>query len=357
MSEQEAARLLADESFINYCLGRNANDTAHWEAFLSTHPHEKENIEELKAIVLLTSRSVNHREMQAQLERLKQQIDYRETVPVSRIKPNRSGLLWKVAATVSGILLAGMLTLYYFSGSGNTPAPAVADYATHKAERKSFFLPDGSKVTLNAESTISLSDQFNKSNRVVELSGEAFFDVVHDASKPFVVKTSTMDVRVLGTAFNVKAYKGDATSETSLIRGSVELSLKNENRKIKLSPNEKYLLRKPAAETTPHAAIQLATPLAASGLLPVRVSKKDTAIVEVSWTENKLVFVDEPFEELAKQLSRWYGVNIEITDPSLKNIQYTASFRNEDIEDVLAALQFTKAFTFERKNDNIMIYP
>lgn len=355
MSEQEAAGLLADESFINYCFGRNSNDIAHWEAFLSTHPHEKERIEELKAIVLLTCRSVKNAEMEEQLDRLKQQIDYRETVTATRFKQN-SSRAWTIAATLSGILLAGMLTLYYFSGTDKASAPAPSDYATHKAERKSFVLPDGSKVTLNAESTISLSDQFNKSDRTVELNGEAFFDVVHDATRPFVVKTNTMDVKVLGTAFNVKAYKGDATSETSLIRGSVELSLKNENRKITLSPNEKYLLKKPAVANTPTTSQPVAPAEIVSGLLPVRVSKKDTAIVEVSWAENKLVFVDEPFEELAKQLSRWYGINIQITDPSLKNIQYTASFRNEDIEDVLEALQFTRPFTFERKNDNIMIY-
>lgn len=357
MSEQDAAGLLADESFINYCFGRNANDMAYWEEYLSVHPHEKEHLEELKAIVLLTSRSAKNAEMQSQLEKLKQSIDYQERITIDAVRPKYIARVSKVAAVIGGILLTGILTWYYFSGTKNTQAViASTKFATQKAERKSFVLPDGSKVVLNAESHISLSDHFNENDRVVELSGEAFFDVAHDASRPFVVKTNNMDVKVLGTAFNVKAYESDETSETSLIRGSVELSLKKENKKITLSPNEKYLLRTATSETNNQTEALTPLPAIASGLLPVRVSKKDTAIVEVSWAENKLVFVDEPFEELVKQLGRWYGINIEIADPSLKSIPYTASFRNEGIEDVLAALQFTKAFTFERKNDTIMIY-
>ncbi|MBX3254829.1 MAG: DUF4974 domain-containing protein [Chitinophagaceae bacterium] len=356
MLEQEAAGFLADESFINYCLGRNATDIARWEAYLHEHPHEKEHIEELKAMVLLTSRSVRDVEMQAQLERLKEQISYHDENREIPLVKKPATVWWKIAAVFAGILLAGILARYNFSGLFSPVTTNTISFTTQKTERRSFMLPDGSKVILNAESRILLADHFNEKDRVVQLSGEAFFDVAHDASRPFVVKTDRMDVKVLGTAFNVRAYDGDEISETSLIRGSIELSLKDENRKITLRPNEKYLLRannpevkKPVEESAPLQAV-------ASGVLPVRVSKEDTAIVEVSWTEDKLVFVDESFEELTKQLSRWYGMSIEIVDPELKGMLYTASFRNERLEDVLAALQFTKAFNFERKNNTIMIY-
>lgn len=357
MSKQETAGLLADERFINYCFGRNANDIAYWEGYLRAHPDEKEHFEELKAIVLLTSRSVKNKEVQSQLQKLKQGIHYRESITMDPVRSKYNTHVWKVAAMISGILLTGMLTWFYFSAKQGSRVETVSlKFATEKAERKSFVLPDGSKVVLNAESHISLSDHFNEKDRVVELSGEAFFDVTHDTSRPFVVKTNNMDVQVLGTAFNVKAYDGDETSETSLIRGSVELSLKKEHKKVTLSPNEKYLLRTSDSKTNNQTAASSPLSIVASGLLPVRVSQKDTAIVEVSWTENKLVFVDEPFEALVKQLGRWYGVNIEIVDPALKNISFTASFRNEGIEDVLATLQFIKAFNYERKNNTIMIY-
>ncbi len=357
MLEREAAGFLADESFINYCLGRNDADIAQWESYLNEHPHEKEYIDELKAIVLLTSRSARDVEMQAQLEKLKEQISYHdENREIVLVKKPKTGW-WKVAAVFAGILLIGISVRYYFSGSFRSITTKAISFATQKTERKSFMLPDGSKVILNAESRIFLADHFNEKDRVVELSGEAFFDVAHDASRPFVVRTNKMDVKVLGTAFNIKAYDGDGTSEAALIRGSVELSLKEENRTVTLRPNEKYLLRTPATpEIKKQPYESAASSTTASGVLPVRISKEDTAIVEVSWTENKLVFVDEPFDELAKQLSRWYGVAIEIADPELKDVLYTASFRNERMEDVLAALQFTRTFNFEQKNDTIMIY-
>lgn len=356
MSEQEAAGLLADESFINYCLGHRQDDVAYWDEYLRQHPHERKTIEELKNIVLLSTTSVKELEMSAQLEKLKQRITYREAIDMIRFEPKKRFSKWLMAAAVTGLLLTGFLSIYFFSYREQPVVTAVANYVTQKAERKTFMLPDGSKVVLNAESEILLDKNFNQQNRVLELTGEAYFDVVHNKALPFVVKTSRMDVKVLGTAFNVKAYKGDATSETSLIRGSVELSLKNENRKITLSPNEKYLLRTPASETTTLPQQKNSGVSTLSGLLPVRVSKKDSAIAEVSWAENKLVFVDERFEDIAQQLSRWYGITIEIADPSLKDILYTASFRNEGLEDVLSALQFTKAFTFQRKNETVMIY-
>lgn len=356
MSEREAAGLLADESFINYCLGHRPDDIAYWEEYLRQRPHEKETIEELKAIVLLTTSSVKEVEMNAQLEKLKQRITDRDAIEMIQVAPKKRFSNWMIAAAVAGLLFTGFASTYFFLYRKQAATSAVANYFTKKAERKTFVLPDGSTVILNADSEILLDKNFNAQNRTLELIGEAYFDVVHNKALPFIVKTSRMDVKVLGTAFNVKAYKGDVSSETALIRGSIELSLKNENRKVTLSPNEKYLLRTSTPEATASSQIQNTPSSTTSGLLPVRVSKKDSVIAEVSWAENKLVFVDERFEDLVKQLSRWYGLTIEIADPSLKEILYTASFRNEGIEDVLSALQFTKTFTFERKNETIMIY-
>src|SRR5690606_22571909 len=94
-------------------------------------------------------------------------------------------------------------------------------------ERKSIQLPDGTKVMLNAGSTIHIAADFNATSRQLTLVGEAFFDVVHNAEKPFIIHTGAMDIKVLGTVFNVRAYPGDKTSETSLLKGSVEVTLKN----------------------------------------------------------------------------------------------------------------------------------
>lgn len=351
--------LLADESFINYCLGLNEADITLWSNIILSHPEEAARLDELRTLVLLTRRGIHSLELKNQIAELGRRIDQSEEQSIitnEAVPVKRSGRWRLIAGAASVIFLLG-LAVFYFSQKNTHPNSTPLLYTTQLAEKKSFVLPDGSKVILNAGSKISVDQNFGQEDRRLQLDGEAFFDVAHNAAKPFIVQTSRMDVKVLGTAFNVRDYAVDESSETSLIRGSVELSLKNENKKITLSPNEKYILRENVVEAGNTAnAVSSTVSEPASGLMPVRVNKEDTAIVEVSWTEDKLVFVDKPFEELAKQLERWYGVKIEITNPSLKNTLFTASFRNEGLEDVLEALRFTKSFNFERKDNTIMIY-
>ncbi|MFT3950146.1 MAG: DUF4974 domain-containing protein [Agriterribacter sp.] len=350
--------LLADESFINYCLGRNEADVRKWNTIILDNPADAIRLDELRAIVLLTSRGIQNIALKNQIAELGRRIDLSEEEAVATTGSvyKRRSTWWTLMAAAACMVLIIGTTIFYRLQNRTAPVASPFSYITKLAEKKSLILPDGSKVILNAGSKLTVDAGFGKQDRKLQLDGEAFFDVVHDSSKPFVVQTSRMDVKVLGTAFNVKAYETDGTSEASLIRGSVELSLKNEHRKVTLSPNEKYLLRADKTHGNIPAEVAPAAHEPASGLLPVRINKEDTAIVEVSWTQDKLVFVDEPFEELVKQLERWYGVKIEIADPLLKKIQLTASFRNEGIDDVLAALSFSKPFNFERKNDVIMIY-
>ena len=104
-------------------------------------------------------------------------------------------------------------------------------------------LPDGSKVWLNSGSSLKYDKQFGKELREVVLSGEAFFDVVRNAEKPFIIHTTNMDIKVLGTRFNVKSYANDKQSEASLIHGSIEVFIKKEGlKKILSEPNHKIVV-------------------------------------------------------------------------------------------------------------------
>lgn len=351
--------ILADESFINYCLALNNADSKKWTDLIFTHPEEAGRLDELRTIVLLTRRGIQNIELKNQIAELGRRIDLSANEAfIANETPLKSRFKWSlmVGSIASAIFLIG-IAVFYLTQNNVHPTASPLVYSTQFAEKKSFTLPDGSKVILNAGSKISLDKAYGQNERRLQLDGEAFFDVAHDVSRPFIVQTSRMDIKVLGTAFNVKDYAVDESSETSLIRGSVELSLKKENRKIKLSPNEKYIVREtPIVHNNNADSTMQVTAEPVSGLMQVRVNKEDTAVVEVLWTEDKLAFVDKPFEELAKQLERWYGVKIEIADSSLRNILFTASFRNEALEDVLEALRFTKFFQFERKDNVIMIH-
>lgn len=358
MLHQDDEKLLADESFINFCLGLNEADILKWEQSIRDNPAEAARIDELKALLLLTTRGIQNIELKNQIADLERRIDVsaKEAVATTRAVSGNHFMKWVPVAAVACLMLIIGTAIFYRAGkTGVSPEASPILYATLPAQKKSFILPDGSKVILNADSKLSIDADFGIKDRKLHLDGEAFFDVVHNASKPFIVQTARMDVKVLGTAFNVKAYKADDLFETSLIRGSVELSLKEEHKTVTLRPKEKFVLRemKPEiANATEYAANKIIH--SETEVLPVKINRIDTSIVEVSWTENKIAFMDEPFEEVLKKLERWYGVRIIVEDASLINNLYTGSFRNESIEDVLSALQFSKSFTY-KKQDNVIV--
>jgi len=167
-----------------------------------------------------------------------------------------------------------------------------------------------------------------------------------------------MNVRVLGTVFNVKAYPADKVAETSLLKGSVEITLKNDRqKKIILHPNEKIVLPNIVAEKsqTQKTAAKKITP-APSEYTIATLTYIDSAVKEVSWTENRLAFTDNSFEEIVPELERWYNVSITIEDEAVKQYRFTATFDQKNIIQILDALQLTRHFQYEiEQNNRIMI--
>ncbi|WP_160711463.1 FecR family protein [Chitinophaga solisilvae] len=198
-------------------------------------------------------------------------------------------------------------------------------------------LPDGTRIWLNRKSRLTC---YPNDNRTVSLEGEAFFDVAQNAAKPFVIHTSRMDIRVLGTSFNVKAYTEDISSETLLVTGAVEITLKNNQQKLRLRPNEKIVLK--SANT---GSYQIKT----------NTVNNDSTYNDILWRDNKLVFNHETFEEIAAKMERWYGVRIHIQDASLKNLLFTAIFEQETIDQTLTALQLSAPFHYQINQHDIFI--
>lgn len=357
MIHQNDEALLADESFINFCLGRNDADVLKWNRLLMDNPTQAARIEELQAIVAITSKNIHETEISNQFAALEVTIAQHEVnlVAEKEAVTRRHRLRWFLAAA-SFLVFFTTVAIYYLTHNATDSTIAPLLYSTQPAEKKELTLPDGSRVILNADSRVTISADFGKKERRVQLNGEAFFDVTHDSLKPFIVETPRMDIKVLGTAFNVKAYPADRLAETSLIRGSIQLSLKEEQKTVTLRPNEKYVLS--GIQTQPSAVVKSRNRerlYSETGLLPVKISTVDTSVVEVAWTRNTIAFIDEPFGEVVKKLERWYAVQIIIEDETLSPVRYTGSFRNEQLGDVLAALQFSKPFTYSRQDNVIRI--
>lgn len=215
-------------------------------------------------------------------------------------------------------------------------------------------LPDGSTVWLNSSSNLTYDKDFGKDLREVNLIGEAFFDVVKDASHPFIIHTKVIDVKVLGTEFNVRAYPNDAYTETSLIRGSVEVTVRNRpGEKHYLKPNEKMTVANNILNEQPQNYTR-ATPIIATA--PLTYYQVDSTIVETSWVENKLIFQEnETFKEVALKMERWYGVHISFADEEVAMIRPFGSFTNETISQALDALRESFRFNYKINGNEIII--
>jgi ferric-dicitrate binding protein FerR (iron transport regulator) len=243
----------------------------------------------------------------------------------------------------------------------NTPARTneANEILTGTGSRTHLSLPDGTKVWVNAGSRIDYAKTFGVTAREVELTGEAYFDVAPDAGKPFVIHTRKIDIRVLGTSFNIKSYPSDRTTEATLIKGSIEVSIRNSpSNKIILKPNQKLvvsnddtLLKVP--DTRGH--------LVKADHLPMIIGKPTFeehtgAMIETSWVENKLIFQAEEFSELAKQMERWYSVSIRFDNPRLEELQFTGIFEKETVQQAMDALKLTARFDYTIEGTQITIH-
>ncbi|OYX85802.1 MAG: hypothetical protein B7Y83_03555 [Flavobacteriales bacterium 32-34-25] len=199
-------------------------------------------------------------------------------------------------------------------------------------------LSDGTVVNMNAGSSLKYPVQFIKGhNREVVLEGEAFFDVTKDKKHPFIVKTRGMDVKVLGTKFNVSSYKEEADINTVLVEGSVSLS-------SGAKPNEKTMLVPGEKGTWNNQKTAIA------------VEKVDTRIY-TEWMTGELVFRKAAFKDIIIKLERSYNVTIENNKKELWDKKFNASFNKniENIDEVLTAMGKIQSFSFKKEGKRITI--
>ena len=185
-------------------------------------------------------------------------------------------------------------------------------------QRVNLQLPDGTSVWLNASSEIIYPAYFSGSTREIHLNGEAYFEVEHNASKPFIVHTETFDIKVLGTKFNVEAYKGMEGFTTALMEGSVEVTdRKNKDKSVRLYPAQKVAFRNGELCKSP-------------------IDNYDV----YRWREGLICFKETRFADLMRQLEKNYGVRILINNEAVKEKVFSGKFRTTDgIDNALRLLQ------------------
>lgn len=197
-------------------------------------------------------------------------------------------------------------------------------------------LADGTKIWLNSKSRLIYPDHFSGNTREVLLDGEGYFEVTHNTQKPFIVKTSTLKVKVLGTSFNVSSYINDNEMRLTLVHGSVSVLDPTTNIEIKkLKPSEMAVYSKN------------------DNLIYVKTVETD---LFSSWRNGQMKFRKMSFEDISKRLSRNFNITIVIRGNELKNTIFTGSFYNyEPLDGILTVLRTNKHFDYKIQKDTVII--
>ncbi|MBS7562805.1 FecR domain-containing protein [Mucilaginibacter sp. Bleaf8] len=238
----------------------------------------------------------------------------------------------KYAACIVAILMIGSVILYK-----KQPVPTV--YVTHRvpaAQTKVLVLQDGTRITLNANSELRYPEKFTSNSREVYLKGEAYFQVVHNDNKPFIVRAGKLKTHVLGTSFTVAAYSPQKPMVITVLTGKV--AVKDESSKAVA-----VLTRGQSATSRP-GQNKLA--------LGMMADPQDA----IAWTEDKLIFENASLEEVATALHNKYGVEVKVADEKLAQQHITAIFQHQHLNNILNVLAKLTHSKYMQKEHAYLLY-
>lgn len=224
-------------------------------------------------------------------------------------------------------------SLIYNNGSTNEEVELLNTLITSRGETYSLILADGTKVWLNSASSIQFPVAFKGKKRTVEIIGEAYFEVAHNANMPFQVKISDMEVQVLGTNFNINGYEDEGGIKTTLLEGSVKVSTKNSS--MLIAPGEQTIINN------------------ATGKIRL---KKDVDVEEaLAWKNGKFIFQNANLNEIIKQLEKWYDVTFENQSKSGTEEFVGIISRDVNISQIIKMLEKTGNVKFEIQGKKIIV--
>ncbi|MBN9380763.1 MAG: FecR family protein [Chitinophagaceae bacterium] len=340
--------LVINDSFIAYCFHANEADVRYWEDYIRTYLGEKGTIDQARDMVLNLSIL------------LREEGEIYEGEPLSLVgadvRGRRAPLFgrWMKMAAAAVLLAAVILPFVRKRNTNNELSTAKGEavkempvLATQNGQKKVFYLPDSSKVILNAGSSLEVSKSFGEDNRTVSLHGEAYFDIKPHTRYPFKVRTPGYDVTVLGTVFNIKAYAEEKTTELDLISGKVQVSEVGGAGKWMVKPLQKLVLPNKGVSQTGVSAGPVVRDLTFRG--------SDSIITETAWQQNRLEIVNETFGSMKNRLERWFNVKIVFADDQVREYPFTGYFSNESIQQVLKAFQYSYPFNYKIENDIVTL--
>ncbi len=230
-------------------------------------------------------------------------------------------------------------TLSYGQSASGANLPAEVAYNTliiPRGGEYSLILSDGTEVKLNAGSKLKYPVAFTGNTREVILEGEAFFKVAKSGTIPFIVTTKEVHITVYGTMFNVSTYTGESSVQTTLVEGSVGVSVKKSGADARLKPGEQFAMDKNTGETE---------------------TRKVNTDQYIAWTKGLFVFENEPIENILREMSRWYDFDFEFANDNLREQRFTLSLRRQDdVSKILDMISSSSGIRFSEKGKQITVF-
>ena len=251
------------------------------------------------------------------------------------IEYDKQRLFRKRMIQIAAVVIPFVFILSAFLFVNQSTAKVEKDFVVvvKQGNRAIVTLPDQSKVWMNSNSKLVYNTGKNKT-REVKFTGEAFFKVFKDKTRPFIVSANTIKVEVLGTSFNLKVRQGSDIIETSLVEGSIKLSGSELSQDYVLKPNEKAIY--------------------SNSLKSIKVEPADNE-AETAWKDNKLQFKSERFVDVVKRLEEWYGVKIISKCPKIENDLMSGAFKDENLKTVLETFKIQYHIQYKNHGDTIIL--
>jgi len=333
--------------------------------WLKENPGAREELSDIQKVWELSGSAERFDKDQVEKEwfKLLKQTDVRK-----KEKRAKSGIILYWLPRIAAVFMFG--AIFSFAVSYRMFNPKFADSVFNEISappgaKSKITLPDGSRIWLNAGSSIKYSGEYGKKQREVLLTGEAFFNVVSDKKKVFLVQTEDLKIKAYGTSFNVKSYPEEKTVETTLIEGSIGVTrVKYGNKKadeVLLQPNQRVVYYKPSRSDNSSESAEETKNL--HGESKERETQKLTYMISkgidpkpfTAWKDGTLFITSETLQELAVKLERKYDVKIYFENEDLKKLKFTGSLENETIEQVIEAIGIAANINYEIEDRDVWL--
>lgn len=341
-SEYDIGFFLSDPAFVDWVKNPAETKNYHWQRWLEQHPEARDSFYEARAIILGVDYRSSDRIGARKEEILRNVLGEKPVLHRKKQRLRTTSLYPVIFRGAAAVLILFLLATFMYktgqlSDAEKQPAEtALVTKFSPKGQKMSFYLPDNSRVILNAGSALRYPVKFSSGKRVVYLEGEAYFDVQHDSVKQFIVSSGEINTTVHGTAFNVRAYRGEEMS-IALERGSVSVeTVSDDTTSFFLSPGEK---------------LRVSDNFRLSGKSHFDFEE------ELGWKEGILVFRDAGMDEFVRRIERWYDVNITVKNLEGRSLEVTGSFKNQSLKTVLESLEFTSGVAYRVQGREVVIYP